>query len=165
MLFEMNASAESVLFETTLRPNPPMPVAVLKAVVVVVAIFNLAFATYFVSRGAWPVTPFMGADILLLAWAFQASWRAAGRSERLQLTPRIFRIERCPAKGAMDRIELNPYWLRVDIEEPVRSSSRLLVASHGRAVQIGSFLPPGERLSLAHRLRVALAKARAAQFD
>jgi uncharacterized membrane protein len=161
----MDAIAEPVLFDATLKPNPPMSAPVLKAVVAVAAALNFSFGLYFVSRGAWPVTPFMGADVVLLAWALNATYRAAKRSERLKLTPRLLRVERHPARGEPDRIELNPYWIRVDLEEPVQSSSRLMLASHGRAVQIGAFLPPDERLSVAKALRAALARARGSRFE
>ena len=161
----MSAIAEPVLFDATLRPNPPMPAPVLKLVVGVVAAINLSFATYFVSHGAWPVTPFMGADLVLLAWAFRASWLASKTLERLRLTPALLRVERCPPRGQPERIELNPYWLRVELEEPVQSTSRLTLASHGRAVEIGAFLPPPERLSVARALRDALGKLRTAHYD
>ena len=161
----MSATAEPVLLDATLRPNPPMPAAVLKITAALVAAINLAFGLYFLSRGAWPVTPFMGADVALLIWAFRASYRASQNREHLHLTPRLFRVERLPPRGAPTRIDLNPYWLRVDLEETAGRPGRLTLASHGRAVQIGSFLPPAERLSLAGTLRAALARVRAARWD
>ena len=161
----MSATAEPVLFDAMLRPNPPMPPAALKAVAALVAAINLVFGLYFLSRGAWPVTPFLGADVALLVWAFRASYRASQNREHLHLTPMLFRVERLPPKGAATRVDFNPYWLRVDLEETAGRAGRLTLASHGRAVQIGSFLPPAERQSLAGALRAALTKARTARWD
>ncbi len=160
----MQTVAEPILFDATLRPNPPMRAATLKGILVAVTVINLAFGCYFVLRGAWPVTPFMGADVALLAWAFQASRNAAARREQVRVTPDLLRVDRYPARGEPVCFEFNPYWVRVELEEPVRSWSRLTLASHGRALQIGAFLPPGERLSVAQALRAALRSARTAHF-
>jgi len=67
---------------------------------------------------AWPVTPFFGADVALLAFAMNASVKAARRRERLILTS-----ERCLSSASAPMAstrceELNPYWLRVDHEDP-----------------------------------------------
>ncbi len=153
-------SGETVFFEATLRPNPPLSAAALKAVIGVVAMFNLAFGLYFVWRGAWPVTPFMGADVLLLAWALRVTSRAAKFWERLKLTASEFSVERHPPNGKTTAMALNPYWLKVDLEEPAGRRSRLTLRSHGRAIEVGAFLGPYERLSLADALRSALLRAR-----
>lgn len=160
----MESGAGTVLYETTLRPNPPMRPAVLFSVLLAVAAINLAFAALFLLHGAWPVTPFMGADVALLAWAFQASRKAARRREVVCLTRNLLRVERYLAPGQSARIEFNPYWVRVELKEPVESSTRLTLRSHGRAVQIGNFLPPPQKLSVARALRDALQRAREPSF-
>ncbi|HEY1613791.1 MAG TPA: DUF2244 domain-containing protein [Rhizomicrobium sp.] len=156
----MRAPSDAILFEATLRPNPPLPPVALKAIVAVAATFNLAFGIYFVWRGAWPVTPFMGADVVLLAWALNATRQAAKLWERLTLTPESLAIERHPPKGLQENLAFNPYWLRVDLEEPMGRRSRLTLHSHGRAVEVGAFLAPCARLTLAEALRSALRRAR-----
>jgi uncharacterized membrane protein len=57
---------------------------------------------------------------------------------------------------------LNPYWVRVQLEEPAGRSSRLTLWSHGKGIRIGAFLPPMERASFAQRLKSALYSARTA---
>jgi uncharacterized membrane protein len=154
--------SETILLDTVLRPAPPMSPRALLAILMVVAGFNLAFALYFVLRGAWPVTPFMGADIALLAWAFRASQRAAKNEEHVFLTRTILRIVRRPPDRNPVETQLNPYWVRVQLEEQPGRSSRLTLWSHGKGVSIGAFLPPMERASFAERLKSALHAARTA---
>jgi uncharacterized membrane protein len=122
---------------------------------------NLMFAIYFISRGAWPMMPFMGADIVLLAWAFRASTRAAKREEHVVLTPSRLNIARKSPEGAVNEVSLNPYWVRVDMADPPEHGSQLTLWSHGKGVRVGSFLPPEERASFAQRLKSALRAARA----
>jgi uncharacterized membrane protein len=96
----------------------------------------------------------------LTAWAFHASSVAARRHERVSLTPSRLLVARYPAKGVPSEIALNPYWVRVDLDGPPESRDRLFLRSHGRAIQIGSFLAPPDRLSLADALKAALGRAR-----
>ena len=53
-----------------------------------------------------------------------------------------------------------PYWVRVEMDDPPEHESQLRLVSHGRSVTIGSFLTPDERLDLAQALRGELARLR-----
>ncbi len=151
---------DPVLLDATLRPSPPSSPFVLKLVVAIVASVNLASGLFFVLRGAWFVTPFMGADVALLAWAFWASVRAARRHECVTLSHSRLVVKRHPARGPVSEIVLNPYWVRVDMADPPDHWSQVELWSHGRAVRVGSFLAPQERLSFAQALKAALRRAK-----
>lgn len=157
----MDTSFDQVLLDATLRPNPPMSKAALKLVVGVVASINLGVGLLFVLRGAWPVMPFMGADVIYLAWALNTTHIAAQAFERVRLTATTLSVLQHPARGREREIALNPYWVRVDMDDPPESTSELMLWSHGHGLQIGRFLPPNERLSFARVLRSALGSARA----
>lgn len=158
----MNARAENddLLLSEFLRPSPTLPPAALLGILGAVAAINLAFMTAFVLRGAWPVAPFLGIDIALLAWAFRQSRIAARREEHLTLTRSRLTIERKPELTADAGVCLNPYWVRVQMDEPPRHESQLTLCSHGQAVGIGAFLAPTERAAVAARLKAALWHAR-----
>jgi uncharacterized membrane protein len=151
---------DPVLLDRTLRPGPPMPPAALTWVVVAVAAFYFIFGLAFIARGAWLITPFMGLDVALLAWAFRASLSAARAHERVLLTPSQLTVERHPAKGPASEVALNPYWVRVDMADPPEPGSQLVLWSHGKGVRVGSFLAPDEKVALAHTLKSALRRAR-----
>lgn len=145
-----------VILNATLRPNPPMRARTLLGILMAVCAFNAAFAIYFVFRGAWPVAPFMGADVGILAWAFFASRKAAERAEHITLTPDSLSIQRLAPKRPPEHETLNPYWARVDVQEwgPV------VVRAQGRAVSLGAFLGPKDRESFGKTLAAALREAR-----
>jgi uncharacterized membrane protein len=161
----MDRTSEPVLLDETLRPSPPMSAHTLKMIVAVVAAINLAFMLYFVLQGAWPVAPFMGLDVVLLAWAFRESRIAAQAYERITLNASQLRIEQQPARGAPTESAFNPYWVRVDLVPWTEYSNRLYLRSHGREVQVGSFLAPGVREGFAHTLKSALSAAKSPDFE
>ena len=111
-------------------------------------------------QGAWPVIPFFGADVLVLALAFAVCGRAARRRERLLLTHDRLVIERIAPNGKTAREEIDPYWLTVDHQDPERTGCELALVSRGKRWVIGSFLGPDDRASLAVALRDALHKVR-----
>ena len=125
-----------------------------------VGIVSFVAGIMFALRGAWPVTPFFGADVLLLALAMRASVRASRKREHLVLTSETLTIERISAKGAIQREEINPYWLRVDHEDPELMGADLALICRGQRWTVGSFLGAEERAALAEALRRALREAR-----
>jgi uncharacterized membrane protein len=157
-------NTEPTILDETLRPSPPMQARTLLVILAVVASFNIAFALSFILRGAWPIAPFMGLDVALLAWAFRSSTLAARRFEHVTVTPTMLRVEKHPAKGPAKAAEFNPYWVRVDLQRPTEFSNRLFVRSHGREMQVGDFLAPSVRENFAAVLKSALWAAKNRHF-
>jgi uncharacterized membrane protein len=157
----MNTRAEpEVLLAELLKPSPTLPPTMLLAVLCVVAAINLAFMIGFALRGAWPVAPFMGADVALLAWAFRQSRIATRREELITLTRSALRISRRPSPAGTRDTVLNPYWVRVEMNNPRETGNQLTLWSHGRGIRIGAFMPPVERFNFAIRLKAALWRAK-----
>jgi uncharacterized membrane protein len=119
-----------------------------------------------VSLGAWPVLGFLGGEIALVlglvAWHARRSARV---SETLLLVGDRFVIARCDARGQRDSIELDPYWLRVQLEERPEGPGRLLLLQRGRETEIGRSLGAEDRRALAESLRDALGRYRSPVFD
>jgi uncharacterized membrane protein len=154
------ASETELLLDQVLRPSPPLRPRVLAWILAAVAAVNLVFALSFVLRGAWPIAPFLGLDVALLAWAFRASTRAAKREERVTLTPSRLCVARSAPKTPAREWTFNPYWVRVEMDDPPEHGSQLALWSHGKFLAVGQFLAPDERARFAQRLKTALRSAR-----
>ena len=149
-----------ILFDVVLEPNPPLHPKHVLLVLGGVGAVSFVAGILFLLQGAWPVTPFFGADAALLSWAFIAIRRRARRRERLLLTREALTIERIAANGHAASQELNPYWMRVDHDDPEGIGTELAVVARGHRIVIGTFLGAEDRASLAEALRHALRKAR-----
>ncbi len=157
------APDDDILLDAVLRPSPPLKPKTLLAVLAAVALINIAFALSFILQGAWPIAPFMGLDVALLAWAFRASSRAARREERVTLTPAELVVARIAPDRPRRQWAFNPYWVRVEMDDPPEHGSQLTLWSHGKFLAIGQFLAPEERARFAKTLKSALRSARFAQ--
>src|SRR5262252_6679869 len=138
-------AAAPVLFDVLLMPNrslPPLGFALLMACVSLVS-FGAGVTFYII--GAWPVIGFLGLDVALIYIAFRVSFRRMRAFETLRLTEQALVFERVSPGGARRRWSFQPYWLRVEFDEPPHHGSQLRLRSHGHAVTVGAFLAPPER--------------------
>ena len=109
-------------------------------------------------QGFWPVLPFAGAEMALVGWALHASM--ARRHHRQTIT---IGDEECTSARTTasrdDEVVFPRHWARVKLRRPFSRlhPSRLTIGSHGRELEIGSFLTEAERRGLAQRLASLLA--------
>ncbi len=151
---------DEALFDAVLHPHrslSPLGFFILMAVIGGVA-FGAGIA--FLLMGAWPVFGFLGLDVLLVYIAFRLSYRAARLYETVRLTENELKVQRVNPSGRIKTWTFQPFWLRVEMDDPPRHDSQLVLTSHGRNLVIGAFLTPEERLDLAKALRAALARQR-----
>ena len=153
---------QRIFLEVVIEPNRPLKPWAIAAVIGFACVVSFVAGIIFAMHGAWPVMPFFGLDILLLAWAMRASVRASRRREVLRLNSEVLVIERVSANGRSVREEVNPYWLRVEHDDPELLGAELALVMHKKRWIVGSFLGAEERANLAQSLRQALREARTA---
>jgi uncharacterized membrane protein len=151
-----------VFFERVLLPHRSLPPRAFRLLILLLGLISLGASVVFLIAGAWPVCGFFGADVALLYIAFRVSYRSARQHETLRLAGDQFTVERVSIRGERRVWRFQPFWLRIVLEERSDDSNRLSVASHGRSLVIGDFLPPPSRRELAGSLRGALVHWRAA---
>jgi uncharacterized membrane protein len=153
--------APTVFYDAVLSPHRSLPPRGFAVLMLGLAAVSFCVSLGFVLRGAWPVTPFFGLDVLLVYWAFRINYRHARLREELRLTEDSLTVERVSIYGERRRWQFQPFWLRVTLEEKDEDTNRLVLASHGRALVVGSFLGPAERRGVASALKDALSRWRA----
>jgi uncharacterized membrane protein len=147
-------------FERVLLPYRSLPSRNFHLLMGLLGLVSLAAGVGFVAVGAWPVIGFFGLDVGLVYLAFRLNYRTARQSETIRLDDDVFSVERVGVRGERRNWRFQPFWVRVILEERPDTSNRLLVASHGRSLVIGDFVPPAARRELAATLRDALTRWR-----
>lgn len=87
---------------------------------------------------------------LVLAAALRALWRSGERQEEIRVVPAY--VEVIPVPGGSPVFRAHPHWVRL-----LTGDERVRLASSGRQVEVGSFLAPAERQTLAETLESLLA--------
>ena len=152
-----------IFFDAVLTPHRSLGPRGFLVLMSVLGFLSFVSGVLFVSIGAWPVFGFFGLDVLLVYIAFKANYFDARASERLTLTDASLFFRRVSAKGQEQSFQLEPYWLKVEIDEPAEHGSPLILSASGTQLSVGSFLTPEERAGLARALRRAL-ESRAASM-
>jgi len=141
--------------DTTLRPHRSLSQTAFRLMMLVVIVANLVIGAFFLARGAFPVTGFLGLDVLALWVAFRINYRDAKAEEHIVVTPLQMQVERRSPGGETSYFVLNPVWAKAR-EESVGVS----IWSGGRALRVGAFLSPDERAEFARQLDLALFRAK-----
>jgi uncharacterized membrane protein len=146
----------------TLVPHRSIDWTEAKRILAILAVVTLTVAAGFAAMGFPLVLPFAGLELLAVALAFQVSLAEARCREVVSISPDLVRIER--GRGRPEHsLALPTAWARVRRGQgPSAQHARsLLLAVHGREVELGRFLTEAERDVAAVLLREALAVARA----
>ena len=152
--------APKVWFDAVLHPHRSL--SPLGFLILMVALSSVSFATgiAFLLEGAWPIFGFFGLDVLLVYIAFRVNYRSGLIYETLRLTHDELAVRRVFPSGKSSFWSFQPYWVRVEMDDPPQPDSVLKLSSHGKGLAIGAFLTPEEKLEVARALHAALAAAR-----
>jgi uncharacterized membrane protein len=116
------------------------------------AAVSLGLAAAFALVGAWPVLPYSVLELAVLAGAFAWCDRHATDWERLVVAGDRVVVETGRGRKR-ERREFNRYWLRVEVEDGLSRSPRVVLRGGGASCEFGKALPARERLAVARELR------------
>ena len=153
----MTSDPTRALFDAVLRPHRSLGPRGFLMVMGILCTVSFIAGVSFLLLGAWPVLGFFGLDVAIVYLAFRANYAAARLEERLHLTENELTVARVWPSGARRQWRFQPYWLRVELDEPVTDKSQIRLRSHGKSLVVGSFLTPAERREVADALKRALA--------
>ena len=136
-----------------IRPNQSITWS--DTVLIYVGILSVSsiVAIGFALLGLWMVLPFAGLEMVLIAVVFYRCALRARDYEVIAIDDDEIKIERqCRRPG--ESVSFQRYWARIRLVPPLRrnEASRLVVSSHGRSVEIGTWLNESEKKELAGSL-------------
>ncbi len=153
------AVGPSAPFDAVLYPNRSLGRFGFHLLMTAIVLVSGAIGAGFVLAGAWPVTGFLGLDVVLLYLAFRWNYRQGRRAEFIRLDGTEVAVRRVEPNGRRREWRFDAYWVHVTIDD---SNNQLTLSSHGRSLVVGAFLSPEERLEVGKALRAALAAHRQA---
>lgn len=151
--------------DAEIRPNRSLSQRGFIVLICVVTFFNCAAAAVFLAMGAYFVPLFLGLDVLAVVLAFMASFAAAKRVERVQVTAREVRVVEETPRRTRVLWESPTAFTRVtrEVDEDDTVVDLRLTMS-GRHAPVARALSPGERADFALALERAIYDARAGRI-
>lgn len=144
----------------TLKPNKSLSWKQTKLVFLFFACCLFALTLYFVLHGAWLVIPFTGLELLVLGMGLylQSCW--AAQKQIITVDDREVRIS-SERRGELP-LSFPLHWFQIKLLSNSQSwyPNRLIVGSHGRFIEIGSYLVEEERERVAEQLHRLVKEAK-----
>lgn len=144
-------SSLSPEFQVVLYPNRSFGDKGFALLMGLIVLVSVLLGAGFALVGAWPVTGFLGLDVLLLYLAFRWNFRDSSRADFIRLDDDGLSVKRIMPDGEAREWRFETAWVQVVIEKKC-----LVLRSHGEALVIGPYLTSAERSSLASALRDAI---------
>jgi uncharacterized membrane protein len=156
-----DAFAEPTIFAATITPHRSLGSTGFLVLMLCIGALSFICGMMFLILGAWPVSGFLGLDVVLIYFAFRANFRAARAYEEVTVTASELTLRKVNPRGGVREWTLNPVWVRLDrIVHEEFGIERLFLVSRGQRLSIASFLGPDEKASFARALSTALGEAK-----
>jgi uncharacterized membrane protein len=147
----MLAEVDPRKFVHVATPNRSLGVDARRWVLAAIAVNTLGIAAFVTALGAWPVMPFAGLEVVLVAFAFHVLGRHDADYERLEVGEHEIHYEARIALEVESFVAHRP-WARLEVaERGERCALRLVYA--GKSVALGRLLSDEGRRRLAAALR------------
>jgi uncharacterized membrane protein len=156
-----HSACEPKIFSAVITPHRSLGPRGFLILMLCLGALSFVAGVIFTSIGAWPVFGFFGLDVLLVYFAFRASYRSARAYEEVTVTASELTVRKVSHRGGVRQWTLNALWVRLErIVHREFGIQRLFLVSHGRWLAIAAFLNPAEKASFARALMRALGEAR-----
>ncbi|MDB5476157.1 MAG: hypothetical protein JWP49_1668 [Phenylobacterium sp.] len=156
----LSAMVDAFYMDAEIRPNRSLSERGFIVLIAVVTLANCASAAVFIAMGATFVPIFLGLDLVAVIIAFLASFRAARRVERVQVTSRDVRVVQETPRQQRLIWESPTAFTRVQVERDEGRTVGLKLALSGRELAVAAALSPGERDEFAKALERAIWQAK-----
>ena len=137
-----------------LKPNNSATWRFNVLVVASLALIALLISTFFMLQGAWMIAPFSGLEILALLVCLYLCARSNIQTEVIKFSPDKVTIEQ-GRTFAEKSWEYHRSWAKIFVRKPRHRGhpERVLIRSHGRELELGSFLNKADKQKLVKKLR------------
>lgn len=152
---------DGAVFSARITPHRSLGADGFRVMMVLACGVAALVAIRFVAMGFWPVSGFLGLDVILLYVAFRVSYRRARAFEEVLLTPLELLFRSVTHRGVSREWRLNPLWTRLVRETHEEFGlQRIALVSRGQRIVIARELSPPERANLADELGAALTRVK-----
>ena len=140
-----------------IRPNRSLTRRQLQLAFLGIAVVCLGIASAFAVIGLWPILPFAGFEVIVVGVGLYLSAAGGQATEVVSVCGDKVAVEK-GRRQVSRRWEMQRAWAQVRLLPPkIRwYPSRLVLRSHGKALELGGFLNEQERQQLAGQLRRAI---------
>lgn len=144
-------------FRVILTPNRSISWPLLLRFYLFTCGVSFSIASLFASLGYWVVLPFSGLEMVCLGGGLYVACRKIYYQEVIDVDGDTLTLEKGCHKPDQ-RWQFDRHWVRLSLQESgvYRQKLKLFIGSHGKQIEVGSFLNDAEKESLAFELNAGI---------
>lgn len=150
----------TIYLDAVLEPPRSLSARGVNRVMMILGGMSFVSGMAFLLAGAWPVTGFMGLEVLAVWLGFRWTAKAQRARTYVCVTADAVTLRRVDGWGRERRARVSSYFARVEYDSAASGPNALRLATSRAAYPLGEHLTPRERESFALRLDEALVEAR-----
>lgn len=137
-----------------LKPNNSATWRFNMMVVASLAVIGLLISTFFLVQGLWLIAPFSGLEILALLMCLYLCTRSNIQTEVIKFSPDKVIVEQ-GRTFAEKSWEYHRTWAKIFVRKPKHRGhpDQIVIRSHGKELELGSFLNKDDKEALVKKLR------------
>ena len=139
-------------FKVTFKPNSALSAVSKQRIIILLTLIPCVIGIEFCFLGAWPILPFVGLEVVALAYAFFYINKHEADYESISIEGESLIVERCVAENVSQHV-INSYWVKVVQHELPNGELHLYLQSHGKELEVGRYLTRKQRELLAKQLK------------
>ena len=118
---------------------------------------SLSVALAFAGLGYWLILPFSGLEMLFLGVALYVTCRKIYSQEVITICGDNIRVEKgCEYPNKLCEYDRNWVQVKLEMKGFYRKKTKLTLGSHGKFIEVGSFLSDAEKETLAFELNLVI---------
>jgi uncharacterized membrane protein len=137
-----------------LKPNNSATWRFNMTVVASLALLAILISTFFLLQGLWLIAPFSGLEVLALLGCLYLCARSNIQTEIIKFSPDKVVIEQ-GRTFAEKSWEYHRSWAKIFVRKPRHKGhpDQIVIRSHGKELELGSFLNKHDKQKLVNKLR------------
>jgi len=137
-----------------LKPNNSASWRFNMLVMASLALLALLISTFFLLQGLWLIAPFSGLEVLALLGCLYLCARSNIQTEIIKFSPDKVVIEQ-GRTFAEKSWEYHRSWAKIFVRKPRHKGhpDQIVIRSHGKELELGSFLNRDDKQTLVNKLR------------
>jgi uncharacterized membrane protein len=139
-------------FSVTFKPNSSLTASSKLRVILFLSVIPSLIGIGFSMIGVWLVMPFVGLELVALAYAFYYINAHENDYESITIEGEKLEIKTC-YRGEVKNKILNPYWTKLVQRELANGELELGLMSHGKEIVVGKYLTRDQRQTIAEQLK------------
>ena len=114
--------------------------------------WSVLFSLFLISKGAWPVSIFLGVEYLLIVYLLKLYFKEKNITDQININEKEISIKKFRGDKLLDSSTFNTYWSKIFFTKH-KNQSKLSIKESNRETEVASFLHADLKESLYLRIK------------